>query len=1159
MITVYNTTSSFFWYPAKFEMVGGQSESFYEKLYFNNGIEFNAHKFLYEAMDFVHNRNTSLLLTDLLSAGELFQNKDKPENSRDFTQITSVLSDKNGFVFAVSSVDVRINNKIYKRKVLARTTRTNLLPDDYLNFIVDENDKNLIYIEDPKSKLVLTDRFNYVPDYNRPIDLPRCIFSTRIRPANNTQRFEYYLSDNGEVCLFRAGSSVYKNRLALAVNSVNTLDLSSVDLPRVDKVSENITFKFNSYKKELVNFNSVVNSRIVKYNSTPIDRIESLKIDSNLAKTPYQQNFLIMFPGENPQIFDDEAIYSIQALGLKNYQTPYYDYSIGPAYAQENDAIRRIYYQIYTGTNQEKGYDQIYLGYTSNTSKLYFEPDKETEFYFTPDALRLPLSACGLIESGSIASDYPYTSDRIFARMQNYQNILPGLPQPPSMIRETGTWLCSWLSGSNTGKKIWVDRFYNAGYYSIKDALTAGTMTFNPVIDPTKPYVYDLPSTMYMEPGALYKYFRSGTQTAKQFLNYLNYTSETNRGSLILHISSWNENPIKDISKYKNNGLIVNSLDSQFNIDYYTLDGTNHVIFPAKSEFFEMQRFTVGIWLNPDDWSKLEGNQIVGNYYDGGWGLINETAQTAPLLTMSGYKLGSNLTRTYTINYRGGLADSFEVKTNLKNRYFKFMQRLQNLEYWSIDSNNLKLYKFDINGKIIINDLGVLDAYIKQVDQFEIDSNEYLYIYDKSKFRVLVLKPDGTYHRLIGNIRSARIELDFYNDVIQTEAEASVIDNNNDLWEIIGGNLYTRLYQENTKTFGERKIVANIGSCQQITCDSKNNIWIITKLNRLIKYNTSTFVFEVDKQLTDDYIDVCDFPQEQFTHLNFFRVPGKEDKNVCGEAQPFFDIIAALDTLYYKLYLFDERGILLSRIDIRSYIADEDIRFSRDWVFGCFGDYTGYQYIRKYSNPDKKLLSWKFKTIQPNTGVTQLHTLSYLVSSLPPGWHHFSLTFDALEGTAKYYIDSILVSTQTFAKDRNFYYAYKSPIFLGATTVKNTSLNDVINVQDSYKFIGNVADLRFYTKSLTKGEIEQLYFSSKYSIDRGPLSWNLITGERNFVEKIEHLFKFQMPGSKSNYYNINIHNFTASEELKQIIEEAVKNNLQKIAPSNTFLNKINWL
>jgi len=148
---------------------------------------------------------------------------------------------------------------------------------------------------------------------------------------------------------------------------------------------------------------------------------------------------------------------------------------------------------------------------------------------------------------------------------------------------------------------------------------------------------------------------------------------------------------------------------------------------------------------------------------------------------------------------------------------------------------------------------------------------------------------------------------------------------------------------------------------------------------------------------------------------------------------------------------------------------------------------------------------------------------------------------------------------QKHSKDYNLFYDYSSPLLLGATTVKNTTLNDITKIEDNYKFVGKVSDLRIYNKSLNSSEIEQLYFSNIYSIRRSPLNWNISVGERDYIEKINHFFKYKLPGSKSNYYNINIHNFKVSKQIKDIIEKTIKDNIYKISPYNTYLNRINWL
>jgi hypothetical protein len=99
-----------------------------------------------------------------------------------------------------------------------------------------------------------------------------------------------------------------------------------------------------------------------------------------------------------------------------------------------------------------------------------------------------------------------------------------------------------------------------------------------------------------------------------------------------------------------------------------------------------------------------------------------------------------------------------------------------------------------------------------------------------------------------------------------------------------------------------------------------------------------------------------------------------------------------------------------------------------------------------------------------------------------------------------------------------------------------------------------------YAKTFTQGEIEQLYFASDFAYPRQDLTWNMEVGDRNYIEEIEHWFKLQLPGSKSKYFNINIHNLNIDNmDIKNVIEDAIKQNISKIAPAETSLYSINWM
>jgi hypothetical protein len=66
-------------------------------------------------------------------------------------------------------------------------------------------------------------------------------------------------------------------------------------------------------------------------------------------------------------------------------------------------------------------------------------------------------------------------------------------------------------------------------------------------------------------------------------------------------------------------------------------------------------------------------------------------------------------------------------------------------------------------------------------------------------------------------------------------------------------------------------------------------------------------------------------------------------------------------------------------------------------------------------------------------------------------------------------------------------------------------------------------------------------------------------GKRSYIDEIDCVFKFDVPGSKSQQYNLVIKNTGISDRNTQIlIEQRLKNKLIQIAPGYTQLNIIKW-
>ena len=338
--------------------------------------------------------------------------------------------------------------------------------------------------------------------------------------------------------------------------------------------------------------------------------------------------------------------------------------------------------------------------------------------------------------------------------------------------------------------------------------------------------------------------------------------------------------------------------------------------------------------------------------------------------------------------------------------------------------------------------------------------------------------------------------------------------------------------------------------------DFNNNLWISHEQDRISRINSITdtvdFSFRIGRRVSNP-LDPCD-DNLVFRYIDFVRTP-LIASDVCNRKEQFEDVLILVDTRDNEIYAIDSLGSMEYRSDLRTLNVENLDQLK----FNAKGDFTGYQFVRKFI-PRKTTLSWKFKIAQPDGRDPQLLSLSFTTSSLPHGWHHFSFVFDSFRGIADFYIDTINVGKVSFEPNLyELYYDYRSSLLLGAASIKNTTLNDLIGLDDVNKFIGNIADLRLYSKALSVGEIEAIYFSSELADPRKYLKWNINVGDRNFIEEIEYWYKNQLPGSKSNYFNINIHNLNINDDLKYLIETTIKDCINKIKPAETSLYKINWI
>jgi len=1055
----------------------------------DNGLKLSIYNVLSGAKDFSFNNKSGLLLSSLRSNSEIFESSDVI-SKLNFSNMDSPITTSNNFVISTSS-----NNLHFTNKTVADIpdTLTFLKVSDYLHI---KNNRNFYLTHNPTD-----DTLSFIP---------------KIISDSNLQKFDYNLNDN-LLYLYPYGY----NRSKIVV-STNPLSVSSYNYNTFSSNSSLYILKMYAFTDALNNY-GLLETSVVTYENNPITSTESLKRIDDLE---YKQNYLVIFPYE----YKTDNGYPLYINGLKNYQTPEYAYSKGSETYLNNSSTRRDYDKIFTGSNQYGGNDNVFLGYRGKTSEQIFDPNKNTKFFYPFNAPRIYIGDSGLIEDGAKSGEIPFDSDKVFVNNIDYSEFLA----TSSTIKKfDGTWACSWLSGNHLGDSIWMDRFYNSAYYTLDQAISAGNVVYNPKHRNISTNMWDDISTMYFEPGIRYSYMRIGQYDVDDYIKSFDFDPSMELGGKILHIKKWNSDPLLDETPYKHDGLVFYNNFDNFKGDYWVMDGENHAVFSSDNILLNDTEFTTSLWVNVDDWSDIQGEQIFGNYYNGGYGFVNSSAYPSPLFTIVENTAG----KISTYNYRMLEIDEvmFEPLDDQENR---IIQKLPNFDYWVFDCINLIGRRYDIEGKLLdVIPTSDISPTLSTITQVKIDSAQSLYLYDKDNHNILVLDSDGNYTNT-RSITGNSFQIDLNDNLIDCYGSFADIDSSNNLWEIVGGNLYKN-----------KQIYGNVGLVQEILFDALDNLWILHGQDTVSKLNTSidafTFSLRIGTRssLPEDPCVLASIP-DKFRTIDFLKVPNGKISE---------DLAVIVDNFDNEIYIINQNGDMLSKMNLR------DGKDSGDFKYYAEGDFTGYQYLRKYGYSDKSL-AWKFKISKLDGTDNRNITLKHTAKNLYKGWHMFTFAFDTLKGEASYYIDSILVDSVKF--DKYIYklaFSYRSPLLLGANTVKNKILNDVIRINNSYKFIGKVSDLRIYSKALTSNQIRALYFTFPYSVKPIPLHWNMPTGERNFIECVDKWYKMQLTGLKSRHFNINIHNMEVDNSLKLIIEESLKNVVKKIIPSYSGLNKIEWV
>ena len=934
-------------------------------------------------------------------------------------------------------------------------------------------------------------------------------------------------------------------------------------------------FKAVRYNNENYNYSlqRPGQSDLVKYTKTD----NSLDINNSSGSNSF--NYLISSAFKTLSANTQSLSANINTL--KNYYSPLHEQS-----TVLNSQLRS-YTKIYTGLNETDGHDKIHLGYNASTSKIVFKSGINTYFHYPNSTSTLPLSTSTLVDSGSYADIVPVRSDKIFKKVANYKNYTNWGDSNSTPLK--GVYVCSWLSAgttttgglNNTIRPVWMDRYYDPTYIN-KIGINLSTITALSGIltDSTNNYpniIYDVPSSLTFEPGVLYYYNRIGEPDNTIVVNSLS--------GLQYHFNEWGPSLINKVNSLTAGKIpSFTSSNSAYDVSvktpYYIIGKHPGFINTVEYDFSYNKGNTLSFFAYNADWDNIKGDQILGNYFDGGMGILVSNPILTPFFTVNAWNYTSPLSagtvRTYNadltlLNYESyttfiaantpapALATpSFAIKGNYDESYYVIDN--SSARYLSVfDPDDLLTKKISLAGAPTLSSgTTIVDTYLVKypnVDtQFLITKSHTVYnnvVYNKfTTSGDLVSSSTSTIYNnftidLSGNPRyyNTNIPTAYTNAVSGYEmwkGTGACVNSNNIIYSL-SGNGVSGIPATAWVIAKDNIPILGITNPENINCDHEDNLWVTYNTNFLAKINSDGKILWSKQINTGDPI-ITNYSDR---NINFLA------QESAGESIVYYALL--LDGKSEHIYKIDMNGLVIKKLYIPGLLPG--------------GDCTGFNYQRQYIKPFTRVPGIKAKLVVKDSTLLEpvpiYITLNYSVSGLAVGWHHFALTYDETNN-AKLYVDGNLVNQTTYTNPTTgisyqiFNYKNNPQLSIGASSFKTGFLNEWIQTPDTYLFNGNVADIRFYNITLNNSDIRALAHNYQHN-QFNSLSWAIPTETRGYIEEIERFFLHRMPGSKSQHFNVKIKNSAIVDpHVRSIIETNIRNAVTSIAPVYTKLRSIIW-
>lgn len=783
----------------------------------------------------------------------------------------------------------------------------------------------------------------------------------------------------------------------------------------------------------------------------------------------------------------------------------------------KNNLLLREYKKLFTGTNQYEGYDKPFLGYETKTHSIVLKKDNMTYFNTPVYSSQVAITAAALIENGAIKGTVPYYSDRVYSKTKDCIDITNiDLAQRRSY---NAIYLCTWLSGNPVDVStppIWVDRYYNPDCIDETNAHRS-TNTQS---------VSDYPSLFSFNPTLWYAYYHIGEKTVKTFTDELSASGAlkinllssgeklTNNSSTSISIIESNNEDSQYITQYSERN------EKDENIVYYDNTKKQSFNIPFDPKYTPSGSFTANIWVKFNTLN-FPGKQIIGQGFRDGWSITYTNNFYTPImfftnnsgqLTITYNTDGDALNRSETINIIN------PVKVMTDNDSFGWV--LDNGVY----QGSKHLYKLDYEGNVInkasFNSLFTLK-------DFKINKDH----------EIVVLLSTGTQHQiqkydrfcnLLSSSNTATsnfLEIDLNNNPV-TGSTSFIINSKNEAYN------YNQIKNICIGLSG-----LNISDVIDFNIDRYDNIWVLDKNNTVYKINDK-FDLKLTYKIQTATIQLTQGSVNFSYELNY-------------NTEKYEDYIWFLCSDDGSLYKYNQNGVIIKKIPIKNFDINTPI---------SNGDFTNYQWSRKFNylrfnkTPQiKASFNLATTTNSPSANRYDLYFPETFIND--NDWHMITIMFDKHNTTLSLYLDGIIRDTTNVDSNEIMHYSFDSGIVFGASCGKNDSFENTIRTDQDW-FKGYLYNFKMYHSVIPDYLIQYLHLERYIYED---ITWFPEYNTKSYLEEIERFFMHKMPGSKSQFYNINLIGLKITDpDLRIIIEDIIKQTVKKITPAHSILYKIKW-